>query len=332
MSTPPDHVPASSESSGLADHVVDPVENSSAAATAAAPGAPLPTVAPRRASGGKRFETLYFALRNPKVVGGLVVVLGLLGLGLIAPAQLDHGPLDYVGPAIDPPSSEFWFGTTMFGQDVFTQFVAGLRSTFVVGLLAASIAAAVGMSVGFVAGYRGGWTDELLNMLTNVVLVIPGFVVLIVINAYLGVRSVPLQALYIGLFSWPWVARAVRAQTLSLRARDFVDLARLSGSTTGSIIRREIAPNMYSYLFMTFVLLFGGSILTAAALDFIGLGPTNAMSLGLMMNQAVQWSALHLGMWWWFLPPGLGITVIVGSLYIMNVGLDEVFNPKLRET
>jgi len=162
--------------------------------------------------------------------------------------------------------------------------------------------------------------------------VIPGFVILIVINAYLGVRSVPAQALYIGLFTWPWVARAVRAQTLTLRSREFVDLARLSGVSTRTIILREIAPNMYSYLFMTFVLLFGGAILTAASLDFIGLGPTDTMSLGLMMNQAVQWSALHLGMWWWFVPPGAGITLLVGSLYIMNVGLDEVFNPKLRET
>lgn len=289
-----------------------------------------PAVAPSPA--GTRFETLYFALRNRKVIGGLVVILGLLLLGLIGPLIMDHNPTDYVGPPQQSPSGEFWFGTTMFGQDVFAQFVAGLRSTYIVGLLGALVAGSIGMTIGFVAGFRGGWIDELLNMLTNVVLVIPGFVVLIVLNAYLGVRSVPLQALYIGAFSWPWVARAVRAQTLSLRSREFVDLARLSGVPTGRIIRREVAPNMYSYLFMTFVLLFGGSILTAASLDFIGLGPTNAMSLGLMMNQAVQWSALHLGMWWWFVPPGIGITAIVGALYIMNVGLDEVFNPKLRET
>ncbi|HSK24510.1 MAG TPA: ABC transporter permease [Egicoccus sp.] len=280
---------------------------------------------------GRTRETLYFALRNPKVIGALIVVLGLLALGLIGPNLFEHGPTDYIAAPQQPPSGEFWFGTTMFGQDVFVQFVAGLRATFVVGVLGGGVAGIVGMTIGFVAGYRGGWVDELLSMLTNIVLVIPGFVVLIIINAYLGVRSVPMQALYIGLFSWPWVARAVRAQTFSLRSRDFVDLAKLSGLPTRTIIRREVAPNMYSYLFMTFVLLFGGSILTAAALDFIGLGPTNAISLGLMMNQAMQWSALYLGMWWWFVPPGAGITAIVGALYIMNVGLDEVFNPKLRE-
>jgi len=296
-----------------------------------ATGATSGAVPGGRKLGGDARETLYFALRNPKVVIGMVVVLGFVVLGLVGPAFLRYAPMDYAGPPMAPPSAEFPFGTTTFGQDVFAQFVAGLRSTFLVGLLGGGVAAVIGMTIGFVAGYRGGLVDELLNMLTNVVLVIPGFVVLIIINAYLGVRSVPMQALYIGVFSWPWVARAVRSQTLSLRSRDFIDLARLSGVGVGTILRREVAPNMYSYLFMTFVLLFGGSILTAASLDFIGLGPTNAMSLGLMMNQAVQWSALHLGLWWWFVPPGLGITLIVGSLYIMNVGLDEVFNPKLRE-
>jgi peptide/nickel transport system permease protein len=114
--------------------------------------------------------------------------------------------------------------------------------------------------------------------------------------------------------------------------RDFVDLARLSGEKPLKIIFTEIAPNMASYLFMTFILMFGGSILTAATLDFLGLGPTQGISLGTMMNMAVLWSALILKMWWWFVPPGLAITAIVGSLYIMNVGLDEIFNPKLRES
>jgi peptide/nickel transport system permease protein len=100
---------------------------------------------------------------------------------------------------------------------------------------------------------------------------------------------------------------------------------------TRRIITGEIAPNMSSYLMLTFILLFGGAVLIAATLDFIGLGPTDGISLGLMMNNAVMWSALQLGMWWWFIPPGLGITLVVGALYIMNVGLDEVFNPRLRK-
>ncbi|GGO29577.1 peptide ABC transporter permease [Microbispora rosea subsp. aerata] len=278
-----------------------------------------------------RNEALHFALRNRKLVVGTVVILVFLVAGLVGPLMFDYGPNEYVGPPMAPPSGEFWLGTTTFGQDVFAQFLYGLRATFLVGALGGVLAAAVGMVVGFVAGYRGGWIDELLNMLTNIVLVLPALVVLLIVNAYLGVRSIGVQALFIGLTSWPWAARAIRAQTFSLRSREFVDLARLSGVRTPKIILREIAPNMSSYLFLTFILLFGSAILIAASLDFIGLGPTDSVSLGLMLNNAARWSALQLGLWWWFIPPGAGITAIVGALYVMNVGLDEVFNPKLRE-
>ncbi|KAA9378842.1 ABC transporter permease [Microbispora cellulosiformans] len=278
-----------------------------------------------------RNEALHFALRNRKLVVGTVVIAVFLVAGVVGPMTIGHKPADYVGPAMAPPSGEFWFGTTTFGQDVFAQFLYGLRSTFLVGVLGGVLASVVGMVVGFVAGYRGGWVDELLTMVTNIVLVLPALVVLLIVNAYLGVRSVGVQALFIGLTSWPWAARAIRAQTFSLRSRDFVDLARLSGVRTPRIILREIAPNMSSYLFLTFILLFGSAILIAASLDFIGLGPTDSVSLGLMLNNAARWSALQLGMWWWFVPPGAGITAIVGALYVMNVGLDEVFNPKLRE-
>jgi peptide/nickel transport system permease protein len=276
-------------------------------------------------------EALYFARRNRKLLVGATVVLAFLAVAAVGPLLTDHGPNEYVGPPAQRPSSQWWFGTTMFGQDVFAQFAHGLRSTFLVGLLGGGLAAVIGMAIGFTAGYRGGAVDEVLNMVTNVVLVIPTLAVLLIIATYLRVRGVIPEAIFIGVFSWPWVARAIRAQTFSLRTRDFVDLARLGGAGGARIVLREIAPNMSSYLFMTFILLFGGAVLTAAMLDFIGLGPTDGMSLGLMMNNAVLWSALPLGMWWWFVPPGLGITMIVGALYIMNVGLDEVFNPKLRE-
>jgi peptide/nickel transport system permease protein len=297
---------------------------------AAAPAAPAVTAVPVTSMRASR-EALYFARRNRKLVAGLTVVLLFLVVAVVGPLLTDHGPNEYVGPPAQRPSSQYWFGTTMFGQDVFAQFAHGLRSTFLVGLLGGGLAAFIGMLIGFTAGYRGGVVDEVLNMITNVVLVIPTLAVLLVIATYLRVRGVVPEAVFIGLFSWPWVARAIRAQTFSLRSRDFVDLARLSGASGRKIIFKEIAPNMSSYLFMTFILLFGGAVLIAATLDFIGLGPTEGISLGLMMNNAVLWSALPLGMWWWFVPPGLGITVIVGSLYIMNVGLDEVFNPKLRE-
>ncbi|GAA0982130.1 ABC transporter permease [Nocardiopsis tropica] len=294
-------------------------------------GAPGAQSAAEPAAPRKGSETLHYARRNPKLLIGLGIVLAFLLLGLIGPLFVDHGPNEYVGPQSQPPNGEFWLGTTSFGQDIWAQFVFGVRTTFLIGVFGGGIAFVIGTTVGFIAGYKGGIVDEILNMLTNVVLVLPAMVVLIVAIAYLDARGVFVQGLFIGLTSWPWAARAVRSQALSLATRDYVDLARLSGRRTGKIITTEIAPNMSSYLVMSFILLFGGAILIAAGLDFIGLGPSDGVSLGLMLESAVAWSALQFGMWWWFVPPGLGITVIVSSLYILNVGLDEVFNPKLRE-
>ena len=281
---------------------------------------------------GQRFELLHFAFRNSKLVIGLTVVLAFLLLAIVGPWLTDATPFEFGYATGHGPSSENWLGTTAPGQDVYAQFVHGLRSSFIVGALAACVAAGLGMAIGFIGGYLGGVIDELLSMITNIVLVIPTLAVLIIVSAYLSVGSLTSEAILIGLTSWPWAARAIRAQTFSLRAREFVSLARLSGQGTTKVIVREIAPNMSSYLFLTFILLFGGSVLTAATLDFLGLGPSQVMSLGLMMNTAVSNAALQLGMWWWFIPPGIGITAIVGGLYVMNVGLDEVFNPRLRST
>lgn len=276
-------------------------------------------------------EFLYFALRNNRLRIGLAVLIIFVLLALIGPFLTDFTVEEYAGFGPNSPSSEFWFGTTTFGQDVFTQFVHGLRATFLVGLVGGGIGTLIGIVIGFVAGYRGGLVDEALNMLTNIVLVIPTLAILLIIAAYLEVRGIMTESIFIGLTSWPWAARAIRAQTFSLRTRDFVDLAKLNGMKSRRIIFSEIAPNMSSYLVMTFILQFGGAILAAATLDFIGLGPTDTISLGLMMQYSVLWGALPLGQWWWFVPPGLAITLIVGALYVMNVGLDEVFNPKLRE-
>jgi peptide/nickel transport system permease protein len=281
----------------------------------------------------KTNEFLYFAFRNKKFIIGLAVVLFFLFLGIIGPMLTKNQPFDYANPlGPRPPSAEYPLGTTFFGQDVFSQLVHGLRATFIIGIIGGGIGTLLGILIGFTAGYRGGIVDEILNALTNIVLVIPTMAVLLIVAAYLQVRSVATECLFIGLTSWPWAARAIRAQTFSLRTRDFVDLAKLNGMKASKIIFTEIAPNMLSYLVMTFILQFGGAILTAATLDFIGLGPTNAISLGLMMQYAVLWGAMQFGTWWWFIPPGLAITAIVGALYGMNVGLDEIFNPRLRET
>ncbi len=307
--------------------------------TAPGSSAPLDQPAPLTPSGAPgvapipahRSEFLYFAFRNWKFVLGLGIVLFFFALALFGPLLTDNQPLEFTGPTDQRPSSDYWLGTTSFGQDVYSQFVYGLRAAFLVGLVGGGIAWLLGAIVGFTAGYRGGWVDDVLTMLTNVVLVIPTLAILIIVAAYLNVHSYTTEAILIGLTSWPWAARAVRAQTFSLKTRDFVDIARLSGRSTRRIIATEIAPNMSSYLLMMFILLFGGAILIGASLDFLGLGPSTSVSLGLMMNNSFLASALLLGSWWWFVPPGVGIIAVVGGLYIMNVGLDEVFNPRLRE-
>ncbi len=281
-----------------------------------------------RAAHGNDF--LYYGLRNKKLVFGLGLELLLVVFAIIGPIISPHNTTDFfkLGSA---PSGQNWLGTDSFGHDVFAQLANGLRESYLVGALAAICAAIVGMVLGFTAGWRGGILDEVLQLLTNIIVMIPSLVLLVVIGSYLNTRSVTFEGVFIGLTTWPWVARAVRAQTFSLRSREFVDLAKLSGKRATSIVVRDIAPNMASYLFLVIILLFGSSMLLAASYDFLGLGPSNTVSLGLMMQTANLNSALFYHMWWWIVPPGLMLTAMVAALLVANVGLDEVFNPKLRE-
>ena len=249
---------------------------------------------------------------------------------IIGPVISPHNATDYFKLGAGP-SARNWLGTDSFGHDIFAQLAAGLRQSYLVGALGATSAAAVGMTLGFIAGWRGGLIDDVLQLLTNIIVMIPSLVLLVVIGSYMSSRSVLFEGVFIGLTTWPWVARAVRAQTFSLRSREFVEMAKLSGKRASSIIVREIAPNMASYLFLVVILLFGSSMLLAASYDFLGLGPSNAVSLGWMMQNANLNSALFYHMWWWIFPPGIVLTAMVAALLVANVGLDEVFNPKLRK-
>ncbi len=280
----------------------------------------------------KKNEFLYFALRNPKFVIGASVIIIMVLISLIGPEFAKYQPREFAGPLNAPPSKDFILGTTKFGEDVFSQLMYGMRLSFAVGILAGTIATLLGLAIGFVAGYKGGWVDEGLMMITNIVLVFPTIAILIIISAYFKQRGVLLESLIIGFTAWPWVARCVRAQAMSLREREFVNLARITGVKPYKIILREIAPNMMSYVLLVYIIEFGSTILIAAGLDFIGLGPTIGISLGLMTNFAFNEAALTLGNWWWSILPGLVITLMVSALYFANTGLDEVFNPKLRET
>lgn len=290
------------------------------------PAGPSATGAPLR-----RNDFIHYGLRNKKLVFGLTVELILVLVAIIGPYLAKNPPMQITVFPLRHPGSTFWLGTDITGYDLYSQLTNGLRESYLVGALGAGCAAVVGMALGFIAGWRGGILDEVLQLITNIIVMIPSLVLLVVLGSYLSSKSILFEGVFIGLTTWPWVARAVRAQTFSLRSREYVDLARLSGKRPVAIILKEIAPNMASYLFLVVILLFGSSMLIAASYDFLGLGPTNVASLGWTMNQANANAALNYHLWWWFIPPGAVLTLMVAALLIANVGLDEVFNPKLRE-
>jgi len=279
-----------------------------------------------------KHENLYYALTNKKVIFGLTIVAFVFLLAAFGPIIAQYEYDEYAGQGYLPPSSEHFFGTTIDGKDVFTRTVNGLRSTLLVGAIAGSIATLIGCIIGFVAGYYGGTIfDELLMMLTNIFVVMPQLALLIVIAAFLEVRGTFVMAVIVASTAWPWTARAVRSQTLSLKNQEYVSLSRISSISVGRILREDIASNMFSYVFMVFIQQFNGTMLATVQLEFLGLGPTKGISLGLVMQNAVNWNGIQLGMWWWAIIPGLILTILITALYFINTGLDAAFNPRLRE-
>ena len=279
-----------------------------------------------------KHENLYYALTNKKVIFGLAIVVLVFMLAVFGPMISKYEYDEYAGAGYLPPSSQHYFGTTIDGRDVFTRTVYGLRSTLLVGAIAGTIATLVGCVIGFLAGYYGGTIfDELLMMLTNIFVVIPQLALLIVIAAFLEVRGVVIMAVIVSLTAWPWTARAVRSQTLSLKNEEYVCLSRISAISVGRILREDIAANMFSYVFMVFIQQFNSTMLATVQLEFLGLGPTKGISLGLVMQNAVNWNGIQLGMWWWAIIPGLILAILITALYFINTGLDAAFNPRLRE-
>jgi peptide/nickel transport system permease protein len=226
-------------------------------------------------------------------------------------------------------------GTDNFGRDVLTELVMATRVSLIIGLIAGLIATSIGLIIGLISGFIGGLVDDSLMFITNLFIVIPSFILLILITFSLGQeqRGAVTIAIVIGLTSWVWTARAVRSQVISLRNRDHVNLSRLSGHSMTRVILRDILPYIMSYVMMAFVLQISAGILAEAGLSILGLGPrtTEVPTLGLMMNWAMIYQAHILGKWWAFFPVILVIALIAFSMNLMNTGLDQVFNPTLRE-
>lgn len=244
-------------------------------------------------------------------------------------------PLDYVNIGEVSSVRVLPLGTDNFGRDVLTELVKATAVSLQIGLIAGSIATAIGLVLGLISGYVGGWLDDLIMFFTNLLIVIPSLIILILISYSISQteRGPTTIATVIGLTSWVWTTKAVRAQVISLRNRDHVNLSKLSGHSTASIIVRDILPYIASYVVMAFILQISSAILAEASLSILGLGPKTTLvpTLGLMMNWAMIYQAHILGKWWAYFPVIVVIALITFSMNLINTSLDQIFNPALRE-
>jgi len=242
---------------------------------------------------------------------------------------------DYVNIKEVPNVRVLPLGTDNFGRDVLTELVSALATSLKIGFVAGMVATLIGLTLGLLSGYIGGLIDDIIMFITNIFTVIPSFVLLILISFSIGQehRGAFTIAVVIGFTSWVWTARAVRAQVLSLRNRDHVNLSKLSGHSVIHIILADILPYIASYVVMAFILQVSSGILTEAGLSILGLGPktTEVPTLGLMLNWALIYQAPTLGKWWAYIPVILVIALVTFSMNLMNTGLDQVFNPALRD-
>lgn len=242
---------------------------------------------------------------------------------------------DYVNISQVPNIRVLPLGTDNFGRDVLTELIKATEVSLIIGFVAGIVATSIGLFLGLVSGYIGGFVDDLIMFITNLFTVIPGFVLLILISFSIGQdkRGALVIAVVIGATSWVWTTRAVRAQVMSLRNRDHVNLSKLSGHSIPYILLMDILPYIASYVVMALILQISSAILAEAGLSILGLGPrtTDVPTLGLMMRWALIYQAHVLNKWWAILPVVLVITLISFSMNLMNTGLDQVFNPALRD-
>jgi peptide/nickel transport system permease protein len=226
-------------------------------------------------------------------------------------------------------------GTDNFGRDVLTELVKATVVSLQIGFVAGIVATLIGLTLGLLSGYIGGLVDDGITFITNLFTVIPSFVLLILISFSIGQeqRGPFVIAVVIGATSWVWTARAVRAQVISLRHRDHVNLSKLSGHSIAYIIVADILPYIASYVVMALILQISSAILIEAGLSILGLGPrtTEVPTLGLMMNWAMIYQAPILGKWWAYFPVIIVIALIAFSMNLMNTGLNQIYNPALRD-
>lgn len=270
------------------------------------------------------------ALRSPKIAVGLGIIVFFVLLAAVGPLIDRTNPSTLSSAVLQTPSLHHLLGTTESGQDVLAQLIVGARISLLVGFVAGGIATAFSLFVGLLSGYLGGVSDDLLSTLSNIFLVIPTLPLVIVLAGYLPNKGALSVAIVISVSGWAWGARVQRAQTLSIRRRDFIEAARIAGESTMRIILFEILPNEWAIVATNFLFTVIFAILTEAALAFLGLANVSEWSWGTMLYWAQNDSALQVGAWWWFVPPGLCIALVGTGLALVNFGIDEFVNPRLR--
>ncbi|GAB3960205.1 ABC transporter permease [Streptomyces sparsus] len=281
------------------------------------------------AEGPARRQRLRF-LRAGKTRAGLGILGFFVLLAIAGPWLAPYDPDSMSDDILQPPSAAHWFGTTQTGQDVFSQILVGTRGVLVVGFTAAVFATLLAVLIGVSAGFLGGVADELLSALSNVFLVIPGLPLIIIIASFVEDAGDLLIALVISVTAWAWGARVLRAQTLSLRRRDYVEAARATGEPTWRIIVFEVMPNLTAVIASGFVGTVVFAVLLEITLAFIGVADISNWNWGTVLFWAQSNQALAQGAWWWFVPAGLCIALLGTALSLINFGIDEFVNPRLR--
>ena len=271
-------------------------------------------------------------LKSRKAIFGLVVLIVFILLGTVGPFFVGDPYNMNLNQMGKPPSLAHFLGTTSFGQDVFAQLCNAVGNSLLVGLVAGVLGTLIAVFVGAVGPYIGGLADRISNLVTNLALVLPLIPLFIIIASVVRGLNLVLIGVILAVTAWPWAARSIRSQMLTLKEREFVNLARMSGDGAVRIVVAEILPNMMAYIMMVFVILTGTAILTESALSMIGVSTTPTITLGYMLYWAQHETIVPFwwNIWWWFIPPGIVLTVILTAFFVIHAGLDEVFNPKLR--
>ena len=269
-------------------------------------------------------------LGNKKALVGVTILLIIVLVAIFAPLLTEYSPVRRVGRPHQPPSWDHWLGTTRLGHDVFTRLVYGARVSLAVGFGAGLLITIIGTVLGIIAGYKGGVVDEIINFFTNMVLVVPNLPLLLVLAAFIGQASPLVIAIILGFTSWAWGVRVTRAETLSIRQKDYVKSAEMLGEPAWRIMAFEVFPNLISIVGINFIGSVIFAVITEATLEFLGLGDPNTVSWGIMLYNAQNASALSVGAWWDLLSPCIALAVLGLGLALINFAIDEVANPRLR--